>query len=212
MEIFDAIADERRLTADFVASLDPDQLATPSLCDAWTVRDVAAHLLMPLVTPMPKVVLAMARHGMNFDRASISLTAATARRSTADIVTGLRDRADSRFTPPGLGPEAPLTDLLVHGQDMRRPLGMTREIPAERQQVALDFLCGKVDGRGLVPRSRTEGLHLVATDLDWEAGPATGPEISGPAEALMMAVAGRTVALADLTGPGLADLQERLAG
>ncbi len=209
MEIFDEIAAERRTTADFLAWLSAEQLATPSLCADWTVHDVGAHLLMPLVTPMPKVMLSMVTHAFNWDAANRALTKGVAARSTADIVAGLRQHADGRFTPPGAGPEAPLTDLLIHGGDMRRPLGITREIPEQRLRVALDYATsGKA--RGVVPGDRTDGLSFVADDIEWSAG--EGPAVSGPGESLLLAIAGRSAALSDLTGPGLPELTERIAG
>ena len=33
---------------------------------------------------------------------------------------------------PFLGPEASLTDVIVHGQDMRRPLGIDHEFTADQ--------------------------------------------------------------------------------
>jgi uncharacterized protein (TIGR03083 family) len=98
----------------------------------------------------------------------------------------------------------PLTDLLIHGQDIRRPLGLTREFEAHRLRAALDFLASKRAHPGFVPRGRLAGLRLRATDLDWTSG--EGAEVSGPGEALMMAMAGRQVALAELTGAGVAEL------
>ncbi len=208
MDTFAEIASERRLLADLVDELSPEQEATRSLCGAWTVHDVTAHLLMPLVTSMPKFVLVMARNGMNFDRANVALTAGVAKLSSAEIAEGLRSKADHRFTPPGLGPEAPLTDVVVHGQDIRRPLGLTREIPEQRQRAVLDFLAGR-SSKAVVPATRKADLRFEATDLEWSAG--EGDLVSGPAEALMMALAGRPVALADLTGDGIPTLTERLA-
>lgn len=209
VDLFAEIADERRRTADVLASLTPEQMRTPSLCDAWTVRDVAAHLLMPLITPGPKFGVALISHRLNFSRTSEALTADVAQRSDADLVAGLRDNAASRFTPPGLGPQAPLTDVVIHGQDIRRPLGLGREFPPERLAVVLEFLTGPDARRGFVPAARTRGLRFVATDLDWSVG--SGAEVIGPGEAVMMAVAGRAVALDDLTGAGVADLANRLA-
>jgi uncharacterized protein (TIGR03083 family) len=210
MDIFAEIADERRITADLLATLTDEQLGTPSLCPEWTVKDVGGHLLMPLVTPMPKVMLAMARHRMNFDKASVGLSKDVARRSTADLVDGLRAKADSHFTPPGLGPEAPLTDLLVHGQDMRRPLGLQRDFVPARQLVVLDFLVTGRGGRGFVPEERMADLAFAATDVDWTSG--SGRPVTGTAEAIMMAMTGRAVALADLAGPGVEVLRDRLGG
>ncbi|MEH3154744.1 MAG: maleylpyruvate isomerase N-terminal domain-containing protein [Gordonia paraffinivorans] len=55
-QIFDAIADERRTLADVLDGLDDSQWATQSLCGAWDVRGVAAHLLGPTVTGIPEIL------------------------------------------------------------------------------------------------------------------------------------------------------------
>lgn len=47
-------------------------------------------------------------------------------------------------------------------------------------------------------RKRLAGHRLVATDADWRAG--EGAEISGPIQALVMLLAGRTAVVAELTG------------
>ncbi len=208
MDLYPAIADERRSVAALLVELTPEQLASQSLCGNWTVRDVGAHLLMPLVTSMPKFGLAMVRSRMDFDRASELLTASVAQRSDAQIAAGLRDNADHRFTPPGLGPEAPLADVIIHGQDIRRPLGIEHDIDPVRITTVLDFLTGPEATKGVIPKGRVDGLSFHATDLDWSAG--SGPEITAPAEALMMSIAGRPVALTELSGPGVAELARRI--
>lgn len=208
MSVFEQIAAERRTAADLIESLTEEQLATPSLCGAWTVKDVAAHLLMGPLTPLPTFFLAMVRSGGNFHAASRRVTAGIARRPAAEIAQALRDRADHRFTPPGLGPEAPLTDLLVHGQDIRRPLGLTREFEPSRLRIVLDFLASPAARRGFVPNGRLDGLRLEADDVDWSCG--EGAPVRGHGEALMLAMTGRAPALADLTGDGVAVLSGRL--
>ena len=45
MDIWATIAAERRATADLLEPLTAEQWATPSLCGAWTVKDVAVHLV-----------------------------------------------------------------------------------------------------------------------------------------------------------------------
>ncbi len=62
-------------------------------------------------------------------------------------------------------------------------------------------------GSVLGNKDRIAGLRLVATDTDWSHG--EGPEVRGPAEALLMATCGRRVALDDLQGPGLDTLRSR---
>jgi len=59
-----------------------------------------------------------------------------------------------------------------------------------------------------VPRGRTDGLRFRAADQDWAHG--DGLEITGPSEALAVAIGGRAVALDDLAGPGLPVLRSRL--
>ncbi len=38
----------RRVLADFFDSLDEAQLTSRSLCEAWTVREVLGHVVMPV--------------------------------------------------------------------------------------------------------------------------------------------------------------------
>ena len=208
MQVIEMIADERRGLADVLVALTPEQLATPSLCGAWSVHDVAAHLLMPLVTGLPTLMLAMVTSAGNFDKANRVLTAKIADRSIQDIAQGLRDQAENPFSPPGMGIEAALTDLLVHGQDIRRPLGLPRVIPPERAKTSLNFLTGKVP-RGFVTKDRLAGLALSATDVPFSSG--SGAQVTGPAEALLLVLTGRPVALADLSGDGVAVLRARIS-
>lgn len=44
-EIYRIAAANRVLAADMFAGLDDEQWRTPSLCEGWTVREVAAHLV-----------------------------------------------------------------------------------------------------------------------------------------------------------------------
>ena len=59
-----------------------------------------------------------------------------------------------------------------------------------------------------MPRGRADGLRFRATDQDWERG--DGPEITGPSEALALAIGGHAVALGGLDGPGLPVLRSRI--
>ncbi len=208
VDTFAAIADERRELAGFAAGLTAEQQRVQSLCSAWTVHDVLAHLVMPLEVGIPRFALAMLVARGNFDRANVRLTSGVARRPFGELVEVLRQKAGSRFTPPGAGPEAPLTDLLVHGWDVRRPLGLPRTVPEERLRVALDHLATG-GGAGIVPRGRLDGLRLEATDLDWAHG--QGAPVRGTAEALLLSVSGRSAALEDLAGPGVPILRDRPA-
>ena len=207
MDYFAEIADERRGFADLIEGLDPQQLATVSLCPAWTVRDLAAHLVVPLVTGRGAVLVAMIKAGGNFDRVNLTLARAMAAKPTTELVMLLRRHADSRFAPPGVGSIAPLMDVIVHGQDARRPLGIVREIPRDRLVAVLGFLVSRANRRGLVGSGRASALRFEASDIGWVQG--DGPLVVGPAEALMMSLAGRHCALDELSGDGVGALVSR---
>jgi uncharacterized protein (TIGR03083 family) len=208
VDLLPAIADERRRVADLVESLTPAQLETPSLCAEWTVRQVAGHLLAAISKPATPMLPLIVRSGFRLHRANSRLAVLTAERPPADLVRGLRDNAENPFRPPIVGYPGQLTDLQVHGQDMRRPLGLPHGLRPDRLRVSLDFLAG---GRavGFAPRRRLARLRFEASDLDWSSG--DGPVLTGPAEALMLAMAGRGMALGELNGPGVPILRSRLA-
>ena len=144
----------------------------------------------------------------NFNRANVALTARIAAQPAPQVAAQLRQRATSRFTPPSHDASAPLSELLIHGQDVRRPLAITREFDPDRLRVSLDMLVSPRARVGFVPKGRLAGLHLRATDVEWSSG--DGAEVSGSGEALLLAMAGRAVALSDLSGDGVAILAARL--
>jgi uncharacterized protein (TIGR03083 family) len=200
MEHWDTIAAERRALADQLEGLSPDQWATPSLCGAWTVQDVAAHLLVGPTVSIPTFVVAMAKARGNFNRANEAMTARLAARPTAELVAEIRTRADSRFKPPGFGSEAPLTDVLVHGQDIRVPLGLDTPTPLEPWLDVLEFVVTPKARKGFVG-SPLPPVHLEATDLEFSHG--RGEHVSGPAIPLALALLGRPALAAQLDGPGV---------
>lgn len=207
-DTFAMIAAERRALCDEMATWADEQWATPSLCAGWTVRDVAGHLLTPFTVSNLRFAGGMLTSGFSFTKASDRFARAEAARPVDEIVATFRAHADSRFTPPGNGPEAPLTDVLVHGQDMRRPLGLAHAFAPEHLVRSLEFVKGSPFG--FVPRRRLDGLRFVASDLDWSAGPDDGAAVEGPGEALLLAITGRAAALDDLAGPGVDLLRRRL--
>jgi hypothetical protein len=56
-------------------------------------------------------------------------------------------------------------------------------------------------------KKRIVGLKLRATDVDWATG--EGPEVKGPCMSLILAMVGRTGALADCDGAGVETLRAR---
>ena len=194
------------MLADFFDGLDEDQLQTRSLCDAWTVREVLGHLVMPLTGTVRGFLLQVVRARGSLNRASEAVAGELSRRPVRELTSLLRDNADLHGKAPGVGPMGQMADGCVHLRDCARPLGLRDDVSLDDWRMVLDWLPSGVPG--LVPRRRLDGIRLVATDQEWSNG--TGREVTGPSEALAMAVTGRTVALNDLHGTGVDLLRQRL--
>jgi len=196
-ELIDAIAAERRAIADWLEGLTPEQLATPSLCEGWTVQDVAAHLTTLWSVSLPTMMWRIVQARGSFPKAVDRLTHELGQQPISTLVAGLRANATNAKHPPTV-PSAPLTDAIVHGEDMRRPLGAVRDVPLPAVRTALEFVTSGRDRGTFVPRGRLRGLRLVATDQDWSSG--EGDEIRGASLPLLLGALGRRVALPELTG------------
>lgn len=204
--VFVAVADERRSIATLIDGLNPDQLATESLCAGWDVKTVAAHLVSDFTDGFWGFMASGLRHG-SIDRGIDALARRRARASAAEIAETLRRQADHRLSPPVIGPLSGLTDVLVHGADMRIPLGLPHRPDPQHVAWVLDFLTSPTQV-GFFPRRRLRGIALHDEDTGGTWG--DGELIRGSGVAVMLAVCGRAVALDRLTGPGLPVLQSRL--
>ena len=206
VEILEMIADERRRLADLADSLTDEQLETRSLCDAWTAKEVIGHLVAVVTASHATALKLLLTSAFNIHKANARLAALTADRPAAELAALLRGHATNPFRPPLVGYPGALTDLQVHGQDVRRPLGLPHSLRPDRLRVSLEFLTG---GRavGFTPKARPAGLRFETTDVDWAWG--DGPVVRGTGEAIILALTGRRVALADLDGDGVAVLRSR---
>lgn len=201
-----AVAAERHRVADLVADLTDEQWATPSLCAAWTVRDVLAHLTVTTRTTVPRLLPAAVRARGSFDRMAVDLAAARAAAYTpAELVAQLRESAGSARRMPGSTPVDPLMDLVVHGQDVARPLGRRHVTPPDVVAACVAYVAANRFMGG--PR-RLAGVQLVSTDTGWTHG--DGAELRGPDVDLLLVAAGRRAGLDALRGPGAAVVAARL--
>lgn len=195
---------ERVELADFLTTLAPKQWDSQSLCEGWSVRDVVAHVVSYEGLGPVQLAKRFLRGGLLPDRVNAAGIAVLRDRASGELVDLVRRHAVPSGLTAGFGGKIALTDGLIHHQDIRRPLGLPREVPSERLRVALPFALTAPTVRGLW---NVRGVRVVATDLDWSCG--RGPEARGPAEAVLMAVAGRRGAARDLIGPGADVLAER---
>ena len=207
-DVWDLVAAERRALVADLAGLSDDQWETPSLCGGWTVHDVAAHLVDNARTTRVGIVLAMVRARFDFDRQNAAGVARERGAAPAETVERLRAVVDRRTTPPA-PLDSRLVEEVVHGEDVRRPLGLVRDYPREAVERALahQLRTSVALGGG---KQHVAGLRLRATDTGAVHG--EGDEVSGPLLALLLVSAGRRAGLDDLDGPGLPRLRERLPG
>jgi len=200
------LAEEER--ADLLAllqGLTPAQWDAPSLCTGWRVRDVATHVVSYDELSKAGTAATFLRGGLRPGK----VNEVALERYQALEPPGILDLIARNQRPRGLaagfGGGIALTDGTIHHQDVRRALAMPRPIPVVRLVPVLTFALGAPT---LPSKRNAKGLRLVATDVDWTAG--EGSEVSGPGEALLMAVAGRPQALDELSGPGLDTLRQRV--
>lgn len=205
MDIWGMVEAERRDLADLAATLTDEQWDAPSLCAEWKVRDVVGHVNAVAMTGALAAIKGVVTNRFNVDRYLARDGITQGARPRAELVADLRAHAASRALPPMIKPHDLFGDVLVHGQDVRRPLGLARDIEPDHVRLVLDREKGN---RMLGVAKRVAGLRLVATDLDWSHG--DGPEVRGTGEAILMAILGRATALADLDGAGVPTLAGRL--
>ena len=195
---------ERRSLGEFLDTISPEQWTTPTWCDKWNVQDLVGHLTAAGNITAPHFFGGFIRTGFNFDKFVEGDLRST--RRVHPPMCGARYDAiiESDRTPPGPAYVA-LGEVMVHGEDIRRPLGARGDHPAEHLTTLAEAY--KKTGAPLRAKKRLVGLKLEATDVDWSTG--DGPEVRGPCMSLILAMVGRTGALDDCEGPGVETLRSR---
>lgn len=184
-EIWEVIDSQRADLADLLDTLSDRQWSSPSLCDGWKVRDVAAHLTQSHMG-LPRIIVEAVRSGLRFDP-MIRRLALQDTRSQQQIVAALRAMVGSRRKVPGTSDRDPLMDILVHGQDIAVPLGIPRPMPVDAAvEVAHHLWRMRFP---MKPAARLAGVRLVATDADFAVG--RGREVRAPIRDIVMILAGR---------------------
>jgi uncharacterized protein (TIGR03083 family) len=196
---------ERAALADDLGRLDDTQWATPSLCSGWTVHDMLGHIVATARLTPPKFFAAFAGSGFNFDKMAAKEVARETAGGPAATLAEYRGVQAATTHPPG-PIDAMLGESIIHSEDIRRPLGVAHSYPMESVTRVLDFYTKSNLIVGA--KKRIAGLTLRATDTDWATG--SGPDVAGPALALLLAMTGRKVALPELSGEGVATLQSRM--
>jgi uncharacterized protein (TIGR03083 family) len=179
------IDSERAWLADFLESVPDVDWQRPSLCSGWTVRDVGAHLTFAQ-TPVRNLLWPALRAGFRYD-VLVRDTAIRSPLTHDEIVARLRSFQGSRRRVAFITDLEPLIDILVHNQDIARPLGVDHSIPPDAAAAAADRVLNTPAPirRWKPPR----GVRIVATDTAWAFG--NGREVHATMGTHLLTLTGR---------------------
>ena len=198
-------AARRSLVGD-LSALSQEQWRAPTLCADWDVERVVAHLTAAATVGrwrwIRSIVGAGFRPAVHNERRLREHLGATC----AETLQRFEAVVDATTAPTG-DTAAYLGEVLVHGQDIRCPLGIGTKPDLEALTAVAEFYTR----RNFTVPSKTlvSGLRLRATDGPFSVG--EGPEVTGPTLALVMTMAGRRAYLDQLEGPGREIVVDRIA-
>lgn len=202
-KLWEMVHAERAALADDLAGLDRAQWDAASLCDDYTVREVVAHLTAGANLAPLSWMAGVIRYRFNFDAHNAYRVAQQLGTDPEETLERFRRSVTSTTKPP-IPVIAMLGEVIVHGEDIRRPSGIRRDYPiATLTQVAEYFQRSNMT----VPsKRRARGLRLSATDGPFSGGAQAAAPVNGSTLALIMAMAGRPAYAAELTGEGAATI------
>ncbi len=206
LELWAMIHAARRRLADDLSGLTDADWRRPSLCGDWSVEEVVAHLTAAASIGRWRWIRSMMsarfRPAVHNERRLREHLGAT----PAETLDRFRAIIDSEVAPTG-DTAAYLGEVLVHGEDIRNPLGTPSDVDLAALTAVAEFFARR---DFTVPSSTVaSGLRLQADDGPFVAG--DGPAVTGGMLALVMAMAGRGDYLPQLSGPGRDLLAQRLA-
>jgi uncharacterized protein (TIGR03083 family) len=204
VDVWKVVHEERASLAAFLETLTDAQWSTPSLCEGWTVHDVVAHVVDCARTDTWHLVKGLVRARFDLDRQN-QLGLEREKGTPPETLQRLREVVPLTRTPP-VNLATRLVEAFAHGEDVRRPLGVRGEYPADALNQGLGYLVGastKIGGG----RQRVEGLRVEAPDTGFTHG--SGPVVTGPASSLLLVLSGRRAGLDELEGEGTEVLAAR---
>lgn len=206
--IWPVVHAERRALLEDLVVLDASGWEAPSLCAGWAVRDVVAHLAATAALSRVGFAREFVRAGFNVNRIIERQVALAREQDASASLTALRSTVNCTVSPP-----APLItriiEIVVHGEDIRAPLGISHAYSTACIGDAIAYLAGgRYSHRYSGGKRHLRGFTLSATDAAFSVG--SGPLVKGPAVALLLAAAGRSARLDELSGPGASQLIKRV--
>ena len=185
-----AIAEEYRALADLLAFSPVEVWDAVSLCEGWRTREVVAHVTMPVRYSGPAFMAELRAAGGDFTRLSNIVADRDGALPVAQLLDDLRSDVLHSWRPPGGGVEGALTHCVIHGLDIIEAVPLERKVPEARVRAVLDLL-SVADGPNPFG-VELSGVRLEADDMEWSLG--EGEVISGPGQALVGVLSGRSPA------------------
>src|SRR5215468_6950584 len=185
IDVWATIDGERDALASDLSSCSPDAWATASLCDDWTIEEVVAHMIATSQMSAPKFFVKFTGSGFSLPKMQAKDIAAERGANPAETLSKFKGRVDSRGRPPG-PVDTMLGEVMVHSEDIRRPLGIAHTYPTDALARVADFYVKS--NLVIGGKRRVDGVTLQATDIDWSHG--SGPAVSGPILDIVLATTG----------------------
>ncbi|MBQ1100065.1 maleylpyruvate isomerase family mycothiol-dependent enzyme [Streptomyces sp. b94] len=195
---------ERAALAADLGEMTDERWETQSLCAGLTVREVLAHLTAGASLNAVRWMAGVIRCRFDFDKQVAMRLAEQLGTTPAETLERFRRVVPSTTKPP-LPAMAMLGETVVHGEDIRRPLGIRRDHPVEVVTRVAEYYRGS--DLVVLAKGRVAGLRLVADDGPFTTG--SGPLVSGPTLSLVMAMTGRATYCDELDGDGVELLRRR---
>ncbi len=174
--------------ADLLGAGSSDMWDAPSLCEKWLVRHVVAHVTMPVRMTPEQFGAEMAAAGGDFTVLSETVAARDASLPLADLLGQLRSPGLHAWQPPGGGAVGALSHAVIHSLDVTVALDRPPVAPLEARVAVLDQLTA---ANGAFFGIDLTGVHLAATDTDWDWG--SGETVRADSGALVALLSGRTL-------------------
>jgi uncharacterized protein (TIGR03083 family) len=197
------IHEERAALESDLAELDDEQWETPSLCEGLSVREVLAHLTAGASLGPGRWMAGVIKCRFDFDKQVAMRLAEKLGDSGAETLDLFKQVITSTTTANPI--KAMLGEAIVHGEDIRRPLGIRRTYPTATITLLAEYY--RSSDFVVVAKKRVSDLRLVANDGPFAVG--EGPLVTGPTVAITLAMTGRAAFCDDLEGDGVALLRER---
>jgi uncharacterized protein (TIGR03083 family) len=203
-DVWSSIHKERESLVETLSSLSPEQWSAASWCGAWNVKEVVGHVLSAAEQTTFNFYKQLASAGFKFDVFADRDAKKLGALEPDKLIRRLQARTTTTNHPPA-PVIAMLGEIVVHSEDIRRPLGIKHQTPEAALVAVADNW--KKSNLLIGSKRRIAGVHLQATDVNWSHG--SGPVVSGPLQSLVLAMTGRKGALPDLNGDGVAVLEGR---